>query len=448
MKNVCLRFICFVFIVTVASCKKELINSIGAEEVSNAQSDKYPEKAVEQDPVVLFTNPAGYKVYNGGYGSSMAVVPASDARNTTSFYYMTDRGPNVGRPSGGNYFPLPDFNPQIGIFKLAGDKLIKTGVINFKAKNGELITGIPNPAGQNPTGEIPYDASGNVLPFDANGLDPEGLAVAKDGSFWVSDEYGPHIVHFDRFGNTIERISPFQNGTNNREIPKVFINRRPNRGMEGLAITANGKYLLGAMQSPLDNPALPTTDRDKARNSRANRLLLFDIATGKTKQFVYRTEIAGNYISEIIALNNTDFMVLERDSNFPLRDNPSSSFKRVYRISIKGATDVSDADNSSAGKLFNGKTLEVAAYDNDAAFAAIKPVSKSLVVDIIDKVPTYPHDKAEGIALINNHLLAVCNDDDFGVIDDGTGNYIAKYLPFYSPDNVIDFGETYFINIK
>jgi len=42
---------------------------------------------------------------------------------------------------------------------------------------------------------------------------------------------------------------------------------------------------------------------------------------------------------------------------------------------------------------------------------------------------------------------AVCNDDDFSVIDDGAGNYMPKYLPYYSPEQVIDFGETYFIDL-
>ena len=30
----------------------------------------------------------------------------------------------------------------------------------------------------------------------------------KDGSFWVSDEYGPYIIHFDSTGKMIEKISP------------------------------------------------------------------------------------------------------------------------------------------------------------------------------------------------------------------------------------------------
>ncbi|GAB3281551.1 hypothetical protein GCM10027347_57280 [Larkinella harenae] len=31
--------------------------------------------------------------------------------------------------------------------------------------------------------------------------------------------------------------------------------------------------------------------------------------------------------------------------------------------------------------------------------------------------PVYPHDKAEGMALLGGNRLAIANDDDFGVVD-------------------------------
>jgi hypothetical protein len=400
--------------------------------------------AVQRTPDILFTNSHGANVYNGGYGSAIATIPGAGLNHF--FYYLTDRGPNVDG-FGGKYFILPDFNPQIGVFKLEGDSMRLVRIINLKNPNGGLITGLPNPSNQNPTGEVAYDANSQQIPYDPFGMDSEGLTAMEDGSFWISDEYGPHIVHFDANGNELERISPFQNGTNNREIPKVFIRRRANRGMEGLAATPDGKWLLGGMQGPLDNPASPSATRNKARDSRVNRLLFFNIETGVTKQYIYRTEIVGNYISDIVAVTNTEFLVLERDGNFPLAGNPSSSFKRVYRINISSASDISDPANSAAGILINGKTLEVAAFDNEPGFASLKAVQKSLAVDLIAAFPDFPHDKTEGIALIGKDLIAISVDDDFGVIDDGVGGYIPKYLPFYNPARVIDHGVTYFVKI-
>jgi hypothetical protein len=435
-------------VLAISSCKKP-VNDYATPQSSVADHPGFgngnlPLVATQRPPDILFTNQAGYHVFNGGYGSGLAVDPRPGQNHV--FYYLTDRGPNVAG-FGGSYFIVPDFNPQIGVFKLEGDSLRKVRVINLKNPNGQFITGLPNPASQNPTGEVAFDANGHQLAPDPFGLDTEGLTVMADGTFWISDEYGPHITHFDAEGNQLERISPFQNGTNNREMPKVFIRRRANRGMEGLASTPDGQWLVGGMQSPLDNPASPGATRDKARNSRVNRLLFFNIETGATKQFIYRTTNPGNFISDIVAVSNTEFLVLERDGNFPLAGNPASAFKRVYRINVSGASDVSDPSNSVTGMLINGKTLEVAAADNEAGFNALKPVDKSLAVDLIAAFPNFPHDKTEGLALIGKDFIAVSNDDDFGVVDDGAGSFIPKYLPLFNPTKVIDHGVTYFVKI-
>jgi hypothetical protein len=439
----------FLILLFFSACKKavEIENSEEATVANHPGfgNDNLPLIATQRTSGILYTNTQEFHVYNGGYGSAIATVPSQGHNHL--FYYLTDRGPNVAG-FGGLYFILPDFNPQIGVFRLEGDSLRRINVINLKNSSGRLITGLPNPSNQNPTGEIAFDGNGNQLNPDPDGMDTEGLAAMEDGSFWISDEYGPHLAHFDANGTQLERVSPFQNGTNNREIPKVFSRRRANRGMEGLAVTPDGKWLVGAIQSPLDNPASPSAIRNKARDSRVNRLLFFNIETGATKQYIYRTEVVGNYISDLVAVSNTEFLVLERDSNFPLSGNPSSAFKRIYRININSASDVSDATNSAAGIIINSKTLEVAGFDNEPGFAALHPVSKSLVINLITTFPNFPHDKTEGITLIGKDVVAISNDDDFGVTDDGAGGYIPKYLPFFNPNQVIDHGVTYFIKIS
>jgi hypothetical protein len=42
--------------------------------------------------------------------------------------------------------------------------------------------------------------------FDTR-LDPEGIRVAPDGTFYVSDEYGPYIFQFNRQGHLLRRIA-------------------------------------------------------------------------------------------------------------------------------------------------------------------------------------------------------------------------------------------------
>lgn len=113
--------------------------------------------------------------------------------------------------------------------------------IILKSPDGKPITGLPNPKDRGATGEIAYTLDGKILGTDDYGLDSEGIAAAKDGTFWISDEYGPHIVHFAADGTEIERISPYGMTTGNRHLPAVLARRRANRGMEGLALTPDGK---------------------------------------------------------------------------------------------------------------------------------------------------------------------------------------------------------------
>ena len=49
----------------------------------------------------------------------------------------------------------------------------------------------------------PYDPIHEPIKLDDYGLDSEGLAALNDGTFWVSDEYGPHIVHYDANGKKL-----------------------------------------------------------------------------------------------------------------------------------------------------------------------------------------------------------------------------------------------------
>lgn len=377
----------------------------------------YPARAIDATPMVWGTA-SGLDI-TGGFGSAIVV----DRNDPTMFWIMTDRGPNTMTPVANRLlFPLPNFTPTIAKFQLVGDSLRRVLTIPLKNAAGGPLSGRPNPAGQGATGETGIDPSGAAIATDPDGLDSEGLAIAPDGTFWVSDEYGPHIVHFDASGRTIERINPFGTGTGGRRIPAVFALRRANRGMEGLAITPDGSTLVGAMQNPVDNPTAAV-----GRASNVNRILSFNIATGATKTFVYEVEAVGNFISEIQALTATTFLVIERDANYQ-GGTPAATTKRIYKIDISSATDVSDPANSPNGKTFGGKVLE-ALTPAERSASAITPVTKTLVYDLLTLPGGYPHDKLEGVTLVGNDLLVVSNDDDFGVIDGGASNFVTKLLP-------------------
>ena len=383
------------------------------------------------------------EIRGGGYGSDAAAHPT----NAKQFYALTDRGPNAdfdGIAGKGKQFLVPNYTPSIGLFELQADsKIIKVKEIILKDSNGNPISGLPNPKAFGGTNEVPYDVHGKPmtvnpqLPFDAvsnpiktdiNGLDPEGLAALQDGSFWVSDEYGPHLVHYDGNGVEIERINAFANDERNNVmvegkpilLPTEFTKRRANRGMEALTITPDQTTLVGIIESSMDNP-------DKSgRLSSLVRMVTINLVSGQIAQYLYRLDNAAHVTSGIVALNDHEFYLIEHDRKFPLQDK--SAQKLIYKIDIAHATDIetilndgSVRQDETVGLIINGQTLEQLIAEDEENWQTLEninitPVKKTLVVDVLASLD-YPHDKLEGLWLRQDGSLGLLNDDDFAMTD-------------------------------
>lgn len=409
----------------LASCKSD-------DDTAMINQDINYSKLPQEFPFTKLMTINGVDVINGGFGSGAAAHPTRKGE----FYVITDRGPNTDFQNG-KKFLTPNFTPTIMHFKINADGNVEViKYIKLKNPSGQPITGLPNPAGMGSTGEIAYDASGNVLGTDQYGLDSESIVAAADGTFWVSDEYGPHIVHYSADGMEMERISPVGVNTGPRKLPAVLAKRRANRGMEGLCITPDGRTLVGTIQSMMYVPS-----KALATNKTLTRIVTFDIITGQTKQFLYKQDGgASDSVCDITALSNNEFLVIERDGNF----GSQGGIKKVYRINLSNATDVNGSDITAVdGIKVNGKALEQCSWD-EITNAGIKAVTKTLAVDLVAKLG-YEHDKFEGIVYLGNSKLAVFNDDDFGVVDDGNGNPKAKILP---KTGKVDKGTMYVVDIQ
>ncbi|WP_295229711.1 esterase-like activity of phytase family protein [uncultured Chryseobacterium sp.] len=398
---------------------------------TNTQDVNYS-KLPQEFPFTTMATVNGVDVINGGFGSGASAHPTRKGE----FYVITDRGPNTDYLNG-KKFLVPSFSPTIMHFKINAEGNIEVlKYIKLKNPSGQPITGLPNPAGMGSTGEVAYDANGNVLGTDPYGMDSESIVAAADGTFWVSDEYGPHIVHYSADGVELERISPIGVNTGTRKLPAVLAKRRANRGMEGLCITPDGKTLVGTIQSMMYVPS-----KSLATNKTLIRIVTFDIASGQTKQFLYQQDGgASDSVCDITALSSTEFLVIERDGNF----GSQGGIKKVYRINLSGASDVNGTDLSAVnGMLINGKALEQCTWAEITA-AGLKSVSKTLAVDLVSKIG-YEHDKFEGLVYLGNNKIAVFNDDDFGIVDDGNGNPKAKILP---KTGKVDKGTMYVVDIQ
>jgi hypothetical protein len=245
----------------------------------------------------------------------------------------------------------------------------------------------------------------------ANGrLDPEAIRVSNDGGdVFVSDEYGPFVYQFDRATGLRTRAfalpanlaiatpSP-QKGV---EIASNATGRVTNKGMEGLAITPDGRTLVGIMQASL-----------KQDKKGSLRIVTIDIRSGATHEYAYKLT-DGSGVSEILAINNHEFLVDERDgsgmADTPLRTDTASAakVKKLYAIDLNGAQDVTN---------LSGDLSTYAVSKNPVPFLDL--VAKLTAAGIDARlIPS----KIEGIAfgedvMVNGvlkHTLFIANDNDF-----------------------------------
>ncbi len=257
-------------------------------------------------------------------------------------------------------------------------------------------------------------------------LDPEGMRVSNDGkSVFVSDEYGPYVDQFDRATGSrirsyvlpanldVATLSP-QGAV---EIAANTSGRVANKGMEGLAITPDGKTLVGIMQAPLEQ------DASNKATSKMLRIVTIDIASGATHEYGYLLT-AGSGVSEITALNDHQFIVDERDGK-GLGDGSTALVKSLFEIDLAGATDITNLTGSDAAKAAVGKTpfLDLVALLNANGIASTQIPSK------IEGLAFGTDVTLDGIV---EHTLWIGNDNDF--VPDTSGPSLYYVVGFSDAD--------------
>ena len=191
----------------------------------------------------------------------------------------------------------------------------------------------------------PDRTSGN--PRDAR-LDPESIRVSNDGlSVFISDEYGPYVYQFARFGGfrvrtfrlpakfDVSLLSP-QGAV---EIAGNISGRVANKRMEGLAITPDGRTLVGIIQTSLIQDAAEGGDAAKLL-----RIVTMDVRSGRTLHEYAYVLTTGTGVSDILALNDHEMLVDERDGK-GLGDGSSAKVKQIFKIDLVPASQDSATRN-------------------------------------------------------------------------------------------------------
>ncbi len=176
-------------------------------------------------------------------------------------------------------------------------------------------------------------------------FDPESFRQAPDGTFWYGDEFGPYLLHTDVTGKLIEppiptpfpaALAPFAKGLPFIQSPdnptfanlpdanarRAAANLPSSRGFEGMAMNPSGTKLYPLLEGVLSDDPIRT------------RLLIqeFDIATKKYtgNYWFYPLSNPNNAIGDMTAINDSEFLVIERDNN----QGAAAKDKKVYKVNL------------------------------------------------------------------------------------------------------------------
>lgn len=245
------------------------------------------------------------------------------------------------------------------------------------------------------------DARGR--PFAAGSLDPEGIALAGDGTLYIASEGNaaagvePFVGRFTTAGRELGRL-PLPE----RYTPRPDAGVRNNLAFESLTLAPDGTRLFTATENALIQDG-PSADLGIASPA---RILAYEHPSGApTAEFLYWVDavdrpppapggsrLAG--LCELLALDVEELLALERTHVAGVGHGA-----RLYRVSLRGADDISGIDS-------------LARVDP----ATLRPARKRLLLDL--STVAAPVENLEGVTfgppLDDGRLtLVLVGDDNF-----------------------------------
>jgi hypothetical protein len=227
-------------------------------------------------------------------------------------------------------------------------------------------------------------------------FDPESMRIARDGTLWFGDEFGPFLLHTDRTGKVLEAPIPTR-GVRSPDYPGITperANLARSNGFEGMALSGDGHRLFAALEGPL------ATDPDKTRRW----IHEFDLrAEGYTgRRFQYRVADPSYLVSDFTSLGDGRYVVLERD-NF---ENAQARHKKAFVIDLDRV--------GPDGFLVKREVLDLLDIrDPDLISPPARPGDFGIATPA-DRMFKMPYVTIEAVLPEGRDRLAIVNDTNFG----------------------------------
>ena len=236
-------------------------------------------------------------------------------------------------------------------------------------------------------------------------VDPESLVVAPDKPFWVGEEHGPFLLHFDATGRLLAPPIPVPDPRPGKDPAKDVVrspdhpflippalgapqpaNLSRSKGVENLTLSADGSRLYAMLEGPLAGDP-------------ADRLLIleFDLASERFtgRSWAYRmTAPAGavqgrsDYaaVRDMAAVNEREFLVIEGD----VSHGPKAQYKKIFLITL--------TQTDAEGYVAKDEVADLLNIRDPHNLAGFGPTF------------TFPYVTIEGVALLDPTTIVVVND--------------------------------------
>lgn len=251
----------------------------------------------------------------------------------------------------------------------------------------------------NVTSNPPVDASirASRLLTGAD-FDIESVRTDKKGNLWFGEEFGPFLVKTDASGKVLRQeiqlpnIAPagststgaWVQSPQNPYLAGATANLGGSRGFEGMAINPSRDKLYTLLEGSVTG--------DAAKTLRINE---FDIDTERYTQRVwkYKLDAAGTNIGDMTAVNDHEFLVLERNGT-TATSTSGTPFKKVFKIDINKLDAEGNVDKVEVVDLMNIADPHDLNGDGSATF-------------------TFPYVTIEDILILDSTTILVMNDNNF-----------------------------------
>jgi hypothetical protein len=221
-------------------------------------------------------------------------------------------------------------------------------------------------------------------------FDIESVRKDKNGNIWFGEEFGPYLVKTNAQG-VVQRREIAMPGVFAPENVAVTngsatANLGSSRGFEGMAINPAGDRLYTLLEGTVTGDPLKTL-----------RINEFSVDTEKYtgKQWSYKLDDAGTNIGDMTALNDHEFLVIERNGSTATSPSTAAApFKKIFKIDINKLDAAGNVSKTEVVDLMNIADPNDLNGDGKTSF-------------------TFPYVTIESVLILDANTLLVINDNNY-----------------------------------